>query len=152
MPGSAPMTDAALAAFMRDAENLPPSSRLLGFEFLDASIGEGWAEMAFHPTSAMTNRIGSVQGGYVTAMLDDAMGFAGLIHRRFEIVLPTLQLTTTYLNPTRPERVLARGEVVRMGKATALLQATLRQVDGTVLATAIGSAAVKDAKRLPVRD
>ncbi|MFM2422582.1 MAG: hypothetical protein RL291_1112 [Pseudomonadota bacterium] len=137
------MTDEQLIAFMRDRENLPWSSRLLGFEFIGASVEGGWAEMAFHPTKDMTNRIGSVQGGFVTAMLDDAMGFAGLISRRFEVLLPTLQLTTTYLNPTPAGRVIGRGEVVRMGRNTALLEGSLRLPDGTPLATATCSSAVK---------
>lgn len=144
--GAKESLDAELKAFMRNPDNLPPSSRLLGFEFIDASVAGGWAEMAFHPTLEMTNRIGSVQGGYVAAMLDDAMGFAGLIHRRFEVLLPTLQLTTTFLKPTPPGRVLGRGEVVRMGRNTALLSATLRLPNGTPLASAIGAAAVKVVK------
>jgi uncharacterized protein (TIGR00369 family) len=137
------MTDDEMRAMFKDPTGAPPSSRLLGFEMLDFSISPGWAEVAFTPTAQMANPMGVLQGGFVTAMLDDAMGVAASIHGRFAVVVPTLQITTTFIRATPLSRVLARGEVVRMGQTTCLLQGTLRLPDGTILATATASAAVR---------
>ena len=92
--------------------------------------------MAFLPRPEFANPAGMVQGGFVCAMLDDAMGVTASISQRFEILVPTLQISVSYLRPTPMSRVIARGEVLRMGGSTAHLQGSLRLPDGTLLATA----------------
>jgi acyl-coenzyme A thioesterase PaaI-like protein len=76
-------------------------------------------------------------------MLDDAMGVTASISQRFTILVPTLQITVSYLHPTPMARVIGRGEVLRMGSNTAHLQGTLRLPDGTLLATATASAVLR---------
>jgi acyl-coenzyme A thioesterase PaaI-like protein len=76
-------------------------------------------------------------------MLDDAMGLTASISRGFGIIVPTLQMTVSFLRPTPMERVLARGEALRVGSSTAQMQATLRRADGTILAHGTASAAVR---------
>jgi uncharacterized protein (TIGR00369 family) len=137
------VTDEEIDAFLADPANAPPSSRALGIEMIGYSIAEGWAEMAFTADKAFANPVGSVQGGFVTAMLDDAMGLAGSIHLRFEKVIPTLQINVMFLKPTPFERVIARGWVTRMGQNSAQLQGTLKDADGALLATASASAVVR---------
>jgi hypothetical protein len=51
-------------------------------------------------------------------MLGDAMGFTANIWQRLALVVPTLQVGVSYLRPTPIARVVARGEVLRMGGAT----------------------------------
>jgi uncharacterized protein (TIGR00369 family) len=138
-----PMTEAQLRGFLADPKHSPPATHHLGFELLDFSVEAGWAEMAFHPKPEFANPQGNVQGGFVCAMLDDAMAIATSLSRHFEIVVPTLQITVTYLRPTPITRVIARGEVLRLGTTTAQMQGTLRLPDGTILATAVAAAAVR---------
>jgi uncharacterized protein (TIGR00369 family) len=138
-----PLTDEQIGALLRDPRRAPPASVLLGFEMLAFSVEQGWAEVAFTPKPSFANPVGSVQGGFVAAMLDDAMGVAASIHARFEKVVPTLQLNVVFLKPTPFERVIARGEVTRLGQNTCLLASTLRTAAGDVLATATASAAVR---------
>jgi uncharacterized protein (TIGR00369 family) len=137
------MTDAEIRAFLTDPACLPPATRLLGFELLDFSVTEGWAEVAFTPPQSMLNPIGAVQGGFVTAMLDEVMGVAASIHRRFEIVVPTLSITTNFCKPTPIARLVSRGEVVRIGATSAHLQGWLRDDEGVLLAAATASATVR---------
>lgn len=137
------MTDAEIRAYLSDPSHAPPCSILLGFEMLDFSADDGWAEMAFTPKPSFANPLATVQGGFVAAMLDDAMGLAGSIAVRFEKVVPTLQLNVIFVNPTPVERLIARGEVVRLGKNTTLLAGWLKRADGTLLATGTASAAVR---------
>ena len=49
----------------------------------------------------------------------------------------------SYLRPTPMSRVIARGVVLRVGSSTAHLQGSVRLPDGTLLATASASAAVR---------
>jgi len=48
-------------------------------------------------------------------MLDDAMGITASISQRFALMVPTLQMSVSYLEPTPMARVIAHGQVLRMG-------------------------------------
>ena len=102
-------TDEQMRALLNDPANHPPSARHLGFELIDFSVEDGWAEVAFMPRAEFANPAGAVQGGFVCAMLDDAMGVTASISQRFAILVPTLQVSVSYLRPTPIARVVARG-------------------------------------------
>jgi uncharacterized protein (TIGR00369 family) len=129
-------SDNELHAFLRDTSRYPPCARHLGFELIDYSIDAGWAEAAFSPRPEFANPAGSVQGGFVCAMLDDTMSFAAALSRRFEVIVPTLQTSVSYLRPTPIARVIARGEVLRFGSSSVVMQGILRDTAGQVLAVA----------------
>ena len=136
-------TDDQIRTLLSDPARHPPSARHLGFELIDFSVEDGWAEAAFAPRPEFANPNGDVQGGFVCAMLDDAMGVTASISQRFAILVPTLQISVSYLRPTPVARVIARGEGLRMGTSTAHLQGALRLPDGTLLATASASAVLR---------
>jgi uncharacterized protein (TIGR00369 family) len=135
-----PFTDDQIRTLLRGPSNHPPCARHLGFEILDFSVDEGWAEVAFAPKPEFANPAGAVQGGFVCAMLDDAMSVAASISKRFEVIVPTLQTTVTYLRPTPIARVVARGEVLRFGASSVSMHGTLRDAGGQVLAVATATA------------
>ena len=64
------------------------------------------------------------------------------ISQRFALMVPTLQISVSYLEPTPVARVIARGQVLRIGQTTVHLEGRLRLPDGTLLATATASAVV----------
>jgi uncharacterized protein (TIGR00369 family) len=135
-----PISDDELRALLRDTSTYPPCARHLGFELIDYSIEAGWAEVAFSPRPEFANPAGFVQGGFVAAMLDDTMSFAASLSRRFEAMVPTLQTSVSYLRPTPIARLLARGEVLRFGASSVVMQGTLRDAAGTALAVATATA------------
>jgi uncharacterized protein (TIGR00369 family) len=134
------LTDDQIRKLMADPARHPPSARHLGFELIDLSIDGGWAEVAFHPKPEFANPAGAVQGGFVCAMLDDAMSVAASISQRFSVIVPTLQIAVNYLRPTPMERVIARGEVLRFGSSAVFMQGTLRDTNGATLAVATSTA------------
>jgi uncharacterized protein (TIGR00369 family) len=134
------LTNDQIRALLRDPSRHPPSARHLGFELIDFSVEDGWAEVAFHPRAEFANPAGAVQGGFVCAMLDDAMSVAASISQRFAVIVPTLQTTVSYLSPTPIERLTARGEVLRFGSSSVVMQGTLRDAAGKVLAVATATA------------
>ncbi len=134
------LTDEQIRAFLRDPAKHPPCARHLGFELIAFSIEKGWAEVAFTPRAEFANPAGAVQGGFVCAMLDDAMSVAASISQRFAVIVPTLQTTVSYLNPTPIERVIARGEVLRFGASSLAMQGSLRDTTGKLLAVAMATA------------
>jgi uncharacterized protein (TIGR00369 family) len=137
------LSDEQIRALLHDPARHPACARHLGLELVDFSVSGGWAEMAFTPRPEFANPAGMVQGGFVCAMLDDTMGLTASISQRFAIMVPTLQMSVSYLRPTPISRVIGRGEVLRMGGTTAHLAGTLRLPDGTLLATASASAVLR---------
>jgi uncharacterized protein (TIGR00369 family) len=133
-------TDDQIRTLLRDASRFPPSARLLGFELIDFSVDGGWAEVAFTPRPEFANPAGNVQGGFVCAMLDDAMAVAASTSRRLEVYVPTLQMSVSYLSPTPIARVVARGEVLRFGSSSVVMQGTLRDAGDKALAVATATA------------
>lgn len=136
-------SDDQIRAMLRDPSRFPPSARLTGLELIDLSSSEGWAEFAFNPSRDFANPTGNVQGGFICGMLDDAMALAASISRGFTVIVPTLQMSVSFLNPAPVTRLLARGEVLRVGANTAQMQGTLRLPDGTPIAVATASAVVR---------
>jgi uncharacterized protein (TIGR00369 family) len=134
------LSDEQIRAILGDPTKHPPCARHLGFELLDFSVKDGWAEVAFAPRAEFANPAGGVQGGFVCAMLDDAMSVAASISQRLAVIVPTLQMTVGYLRPTPIARVTARGEVLRFSASSVAMQGTLRDAGGATLAVAIASA------------
>lgn len=134
------MTDDEIRKLLSDPARHPPCSRHLGFELIDFSVGDGWAEVAFSPRPEFANPAGVVQGGFVCAMLDDAMSVAASISQRFAVIVPTLQTSVTYLRPTPIARVVVRGGVLRFSPAGVAMQGTLRDTSGSALAVATATA------------
>jgi uncharacterized protein (TIGR00369 family) len=134
------LNDDQVRNLLRDPANHPACARHLGFELIDLSIDGGWAEVAFTPRPEFANPAGFVQGGFVCAMLDDAMSVAASISRRLEVIVPTLQTTVSYLAPTPIARVTARGEVLRFASSSVVMQGTLRDAEGKALAVATATA------------
>ena len=97
-------SDEQIRSLLNDPANHPPSARHLGFELIDFSVDGGWAEIAFTPRAEFANPQGSVQGGFVCAMLDDAMGVTASISQRS----PAMSAGTA---PPRavPQATLVRG-------------------------------------------
>lgn len=123
-----------------DKMRAPPSSKLLGAEFVKADPGAGTVEIAFHPDATMLNPLGMVQGGFVAAMLDDTMGPALIAMTDGKMIPSSIDLNISFIRPVKPGRVIARGRVIRLGKSVAFLEAELFDTEGKLLARATSSA------------
>ncbi len=120
----------------------PPVADLLGWELLDADPETGRVEVAFLARPEFLNPGGAVQGGILTAMLDDAMGPAVVVKSGGTLYGPTVDLNVSFLAPAKPGRLVAVAEVLRMGRTIAFLQGELRDETGTVVARATATARV----------
>ncbi len=85
---------------------------------------------------SFTNPVGSVQGGFLAAMLDDTLGPALAATLADGEFAPTLELKVSFLRPAVPGRIIGTGRVVHRGGSIAFLAGELRDDVGQVLATA----------------
>lgn len=101
------------------------SRRLLGGRVAAISDDGRTAEVVYRPPAEMLNPNGSVQGGFVTAMLDDAAGVVTW-YGGGERPFTSTQLSVNFVRPTPPDAALhARARVVHAGRRQALVQVEL---------------------------
>jgi uncharacterized protein (TIGR00369 family) len=122
---------------------LPAAAVTLGWELVSISPEDGTIEVAFTASEEFLNPVGSIQGGFLAAMLDDTLGpalAAGLSPGDFA---PTTDLHVQFLRPARPGRLLGRGRVVRRGRDVAFLAGELVDSDGTIVAVATATVQIR---------
>ena len=118
----------------------PPSSRLLGWRLLDARPEEGWIRIGFDGKRDFCNPAGFIQGGILTAMLDDTMGPAVFTMTDGKLYTATITMTVNFLSPARPGPIIGEAKVTQLGRTVAFVEGRLTAEDGTLLATATTSA------------
>ena len=118
----------------------PPSSKLLGWHLIDARPEEGWIRIGFDGRKDFCNPAGFIQGGILSAMLDDTMGPAVFVMTDGKLYTATITMTVNFLAPARPGKLIGEANVTQLGRTIAFVEGKLMSEDGTVLATATTSA------------
>ena len=121
---------------------MPPAAVTVGWDLIEVNDEHGTIEVAFAATEAFTNPMGNVQGGFLTAMLDDTLGPALVATLGADQFAVTLELKVSFLRPTRPGRLIGRGRVVHRGGTIAFLEGSLADAEGAVVATATATARI----------
>jgi uncharacterized protein (TIGR00369 family) len=124
-----------------------PSAELLGWRLLDARPWEGWLKVGFDGRTEFCNPAGFIQGGILSAMLDDSMGPAVFVTSDGRFYAATISLTVNFIAPARPGPLIAEAQVIQIGKSIAFMEGKLIANDGTVLATASTTARLVEAAR-----
>lgn len=127
-------------AAVRGEVPAPPAAQLLGWKVVEAEPDSGRITIQFEVDERFTNPQGDVQGGFVSAMLDDTMGPAcGTTFETNETCI-TLELKVSFLRAAKPGRFTGTGRVVQRGRSVAFLAADLHDADGRLVATATSTA------------
>jgi uncharacterized protein (TIGR00369 family) len=124
-----------------------PSSELLGFKILSVDTKTRSMEAEFRATRQFLNAGGAVQGGIITAMLDDTMSYAGAVYLKGTHALPTLEIKTSFMRPAFIGSLFGTGKLVHRGRDFVFLEGSLRDKDAKLIATATASA-----RMIPIAD
>jgi uncharacterized protein (TIGR00369 family) len=96
-------------------------------------MADGHSEATWAPSPEWANPVGNVHGGYIALLVDDVAGMALL-----SVIgsgAPTVSLKVDYLNAMPMGRLYtARGDVVRAGKATAIVDVHVYDPDELLVA------------------
>jgi len=125
----------------------PPSAKLLGWHLLDARPEDGWIRIGFDGRQEFCNPAGFVQGGILSAMLDDTMGPAVFVMTEGRLYTATISITVNFLAPAKPGPITGEATVMQLGKTVAFVEGRLIAGDGTLLATATTSARLVEAAK-----
>jgi uncharacterized protein (TIGR00369 family) len=123
---------------------LPPAAALLGWEAID--IRPGYVRVRYAAREEFYNPQGAVQGGFLAAMLDDAMGPAIFTLLRPTEFAPTLEMKVAFLRPAFAGELIAEGRVVRRTRRAAFLEGKLFGPDGELVATASATALISESR------
>src|ERR1700743_906294 len=126
----------------------PPSARLLGWRLLDARPDLGRLAVGFDGKREFCNPAGFIQGGILTAMLDDPMGPPASLTRGGKFYTTTISLTVNFLAPAKPGPLTAEAQVIQLGKSIAFMEGKLMDQHGAVLAMATTTARLTEAARV----
>jgi len=111
---------------------LPPYARAMGMEFDGVDHGSPVIAMDYAPRAM--GRPGFLHGGAIGGVLEIA-GFAALAaeleRQGADLRIKPINISTEYLRAGLPERIYARGEVVRAGRRVANVRIEAWQSDRT---------------------
>ena len=117
------------------AANLPPGAQLLGREWLGFDES-GHALIRFQAQLAFTNRHGTIQGGFLAAMLDSATGICALAALSPDLTVVTRGLDTRFLKPAAVGPITARARVVERTDRDMVVHAELVDAGSIIVADA----------------
>jgi len=120
---------------------LPKTVETLGVRFSNIDIEKRTAQMEFIGKTEFTNPSGNIQGGFVTAMLDDVMAVALAALLKKGEYAPTVNMNIQFLRPAQVGKFIGYGKVDKLGKKICYLSGSLEQ-DGKVVASATASAII----------
>lgn len=140
-----------MTATALDRIPMPPSARLLGWRLLDHDAARGWAKVGFDGKADFCNPAGFIQGGLLTAMLDDTMGPAVWLATEGEWYTASIDIAVSFLNPAKPGPLVADATVIQRGKTIAFLQAELRDAADTLICRATSTARLVAAQQALTR-
>src|SRR5216684_6253378 len=110
----------------------PPSSKLLGWHLLDARPEEGWIRIGFDGKAEFCNPAGFIQGGILSAMLDDTMGPAVFVMTDGKLYTATITMTVNFLAPATVGPIVGEAKVTQLGRTIAFVGGSLMTEDGTL--------------------
>ena len=112
-----------------------PCTDTLGAKVINFTSSPPEIVMEFLAIHEFTHSDGKiVQGGFVTGMLDAPMAHLLMGLYEFKVIPMTLDLNVSFLAPTRQGKLIAKAEVVQLGKSTAFMSSKLYQ-DEKLVAT-----------------
>ena len=135
------LTDEAILARFQRTRNLPTGSQTLGFAVVAVHQATKMVEVSFDARAELLlNPMKQIQGGYLCAMLDEAMSVACMVASGMTHVAPTAEMKTSFYRPAAPGPIRGIGKVVRWGRTIAFTEGELYDPEGRLLAKATGTA------------
>lgn len=142
------VTDAEMLARFQNSKKRPPCSETLGMRLADLNQDKQWVKMEFDVSPSFANPTGAVQGGFIAAMLDEAMSTAVIIASNVTMTAPTLEMKTSYLRRLMPGKASVEARILKLGKSAAFMEADCFDADGELVARATATAIPMTFKRL----
>ena len=97
----------------KDLHAHSPYGALLGTTIVHADNAAKTVEVSYEAKYEFTNRIGTVSGGMLSAMLDSVTCLGALVALPDEFTAAHTSLKVDYLRPARPGKLIGRARVLK---------------------------------------
>lgn len=136
-----------MLARFQNSKKRPACSDTLGMHLREVHQDEMCIIVDFTADESFANPTGAIQGGFIAAMLDEAISTNIIIASNVTMTAPTLEMKVSYLAPlfVGPARVEAK--ILKFGKTVCFSEAKCMDPSGKTVATASATAAPKPFKR-----
>ncbi|MBV1882218.1 MAG: PaaI family thioesterase [Pseudomonadales bacterium] len=114
----------------------PEFIRLLGGTMIDFSDEMPMCTFEFDIGKEYCHSIDIVQGGFITAMLDVVMSHSIFVQGPELMGLSSLEIKTSYLEPTRAGKLRVEGCILKQSYKMAFLEGRMYNAENTLTATA----------------
>ncbi|HET8990387.1 MAG TPA: PaaI family thioesterase [Acidimicrobiales bacterium] len=125
---------------------VPPNCDLtLGLTCTDKSV-PGRTEWAVSPDERFTNPAGLVQGGFIAAVMDSAMGASAVTAQgERRVSVSNTGMKVSFVRPVRPGDALSCvATVLKSGRSVVFVEARLHGADDRLVATASSAYVIRD--------
>lgn len=136
-----------MLARFQNSKKRPPCSETLGMQLTGVDQVNMISRYAFEAKPEFANPSGAIQGGFIAAMLDEAMGTAAIIASNVTMNAPTLEMKISFLRPLFVGAAAVEARILKWGKSTCFIEAELFDPDGKLVAKASATQAPKPFKR-----
>lgn len=117
-----------------------PVCRTLGIRL--EAVEAGFARCSLEAAERHFNGFGTVHGGVLCDLADMAMGTAFMTTILPGQALATIELKINYLRPARSEALVAEAKVVHRGRTTGLVECSVTNAAGKLVARATSTCMV----------
>ncbi len=132
---------------LRDVFPVPARSSVsLGFELLELDAKAMTTRVRFDGRADFTNPAGYIQGGYLVAMMDDAIGMLATVKAGTAKFPSTVDLHTHFLRPVRVGAIEVAARLRNIGRAMIFAEADLFDARGKEAARATASLTLNPVK------
>ncbi len=128
--------DALMWKIINGEYPLPNAASMMGWKFLKYDESADEMHVEFDAKGAFTNPLGNIQGGMLSAMLDDTMGPALYVRLPPDKIAVTVEAKTNYISPAMPGRLIGVGRLEHLKGMLGFTSGKLLDGQGNVLATA----------------
>ncbi len=121
-----------------------PARQLLGWKLLALDTDGGYIKVEFQARHEFLNPVGKVQGGLLSAMLDNTVG--PLVAAKLEAgkFATTLELKTSFIKPADMGCLIGEGFIVSYGRTICYTEAQLKDPEGDLVAKASATMLIVD--------
>jgi len=117
----------------------PPAAELLDWQFVEFNEEENRIRVSFAGSAGFVSPSGFIQGGFLVAMLDEAMGCTVTAASKAQLFTTTISMSVDFIRPASPGRIVGEGRITSMGKSVAFLEGKLFDEAGKLLVRATSS-------------
>ena len=141
------ISDEAMLARFNNTKKRPACTETVGMRLTHVDQAKMIARYEFEAKQDFANPTGAIQGGFICAMMDEAMSALAIIASNVTMNAPTLEMKVSFLRPLFVGKATAEARILKWGKSTCFIEAELFDPAGQLVAKASATQAPKPFKR-----